>query len=365
MNTESSLGRLIAALAEAPPISKEALRELEASRTRLANLAAERIALEFRFRFPEGWRAQEALIRDSAFRFGELLESVYRFGLFPALVAESAWYLSAFSSRGLGADVFMSLVDGWIIAVRGVIKPPEGDELSRPLALLREGIPAVASATSVASEPRGPEAEELLSLLLAGDFAGAERILVSLVTSGWTLGDVLDRALMPCVREIGRKWEHNEIGIASEHAATQIVHRLVARLGTAAGEAPSLGRRALVACVPGEEHELGPSALAAYLEAAGWDVTYLGRSMPAPELVRAVDETRPDVVFLSLTLVANLSAAMEVASGIRALECPARVIFGGRAAVVGKDVLLREADAVARTFSEAHEIARRVPGNHA
>jgi methanogenic corrinoid protein MtbC1 len=117
--------------------------------------------------------------------------------------------------------------------------------------------------------------------------------------------------------------------------------------------------------VPGEEHELGPSALAAYLEAAGWDVTYLGRGMPAPELIRAAGENRPHVVFLSLTLLANLSAAVEVASGIKALGYSTQVIFGGRAAVQGKDVLLRKGDAVARTFFEAHEIARRVPGNHA
>jgi methanogenic corrinoid protein MtbC1 len=360
-------GQLAEKLSALPAMPREAVEELECSLERLTSLAVERIAVQYRFRFPEQWQAQQGFVEDATREFGKLLSGVYRFGIFPVLAGEGAWYIATFAARGLGPDAFAGLVDSWIIAIRGTLKPPASDDLSGPLSILREDLPElveIAASAAASRDPLEPGARSLLDRLFTGDFEGAERILHALTAAGRDTGEILDRVLMPCVREIGVRWEHNEIGVADEHGASEILRRLIARLGSRADK-PAAGLRVVVACVPGDEHEIGPSALSAYLESLGWDVAYLGRSMPVSDLVRAVGERRPRVVFLSLSMIAFLPQAVEAASGIRRLDFPVKIVFGGREAGAASAVLLAHADAVVGSFREAHEAAVRLAGHDA
>ena len=335
------------------------------ARSHLVNLAAEQVAVAMRNRDPERWAAQRTFVDDVATRFGDLLASVYALALYSALATESLWHLSAFAARGLHAGAYRSLVDGWVIAIQGTIKPPEGAALVLPLEILRRHIADLA----VEPPPRllthlDAEAQALLEHLLAQDRAAARRLLASLLDAGRRPIEVLDTMVLPCLREIGSRWQHDEIGVVEEHAASEAVQYLLAQMG-ARGSANPLGLRALVACVPGEEHALGTTTLAAGLESEGWEVVQLGRGMPQTELMRAIGKYGPQAFFLSVTLVAHLPAAVAVAKDVRRLHPEIKLFFGGSAAHVGRDALRPYSDGVVATLTEAHAVATKLLRGHA
>jgi methanogenic corrinoid protein MtbC1 len=137
----------------------------------------------------------------------------------------------------------------------------------------------------------------------AVDLAGLHRLYVELIT--------------PAQYRVGEMWERGEISVAGEHLATAI-NSFVASTCYAplAGAKPGVAR-ALVACTPGELHELGPRLLADLLECDGWDVDFYGSSMPVRDLVGAIRERQPRVVGLSTALVLHLGSVKSTITAIR------------------------------------------------
>jgi methanogenic corrinoid protein MtbC1 len=69
-------------------------------------------------------------------------------------------------------------------------------------------------------------------------------------------------------------------------------------LGLARGWGRGLGPVALLACLPGEQHELGLIAFGLALHARGWRIAYLGSDTPLDEIERA-SANDPDLIVLA------------------------------------------------------------------
>src|ERR671914_181512 len=87
-----------------------------------------------------------------------------------------------------------------------------------------------------------------------------------------------------------RSWPGNRLTVAHEHVATAISQLVMALAYSALPRGPSNGRRALVACVDDELHDLGARMAADFFEMGGFDVRYLGANLPADGLVGMVRE---------------------------------------------------------------------------
>ena len=135
---------------------------------------------------------------------------------------------------------------------------------------------------------------------------------------------VLD-VLAPAQREVGRRWEDGRWTVAQEHAATAVTDTALGLLALDAE--PSGDRRALVACVEGEWHSLPARMAAEILRVRGWDVTFLGPSLPADDLARYVATQRPDVVGLSCSMPVALKGAARSVEACRRAGVP--VLAGG------------------------------------
>jgi MerR family transcriptional regulator, light-induced transcriptional regulator len=72
--------------------------------------------------------------------------------------------------------------------------------------------------------------------------------------------------------------------------------------GWGAGRGPC----AVLACPPGELHDLALLCFGIALHAAGWRINYLGISTPLEHLARVADEVRPDLVVLAATMPGTL-----------------------------------------------------------
>ncbi len=99
-----------------------------------------------------------------------------------------------------------------------------------------------------------------------------------------TLETLLREVVLPYLRELGARWERGEASIAQEHFATAVLRGRL--LGMARGWGLGIGPMAVLACLPGEHHDLGLIAFGLALRARGWRIVYLGPDTP----IETVDE---------------------------------------------------------------------------
>lgn len=109
----------------------------------------------------------------------------------------------------------------------------------------------------------------------------------------------IQELIVPGLAQIGRRWAEGEIGVAQEHLASSAVHRwLSAHMHRHLGGAE---RSVLMACPPGERHDLPLLAAAVVLARLGHRVYYRGASSPMGEVFAMARVVRPDAVVMAAT----------------------------------------------------------------
>jgi DNA-binding transcriptional MerR regulator len=105
-----------------------------------------------------------------------------------------------------------------------------------------------------------------------------------------------ETVLRPVLGAIGDQWPDLPHGVAAEHLLSQVA---CVSLGEAVRRPPGVGDRSvLLACVPGELHDLPLVALWAALDVTRAEAQLLGARTPAAALLAATRRNRPDVVVL-------------------------------------------------------------------
>ena len=129
------------------------------------------------------------------------------------------------------------------------------------------------------------------------DEPAAQAVLDRLLTD-FTIETVLRDVLLPYLHELGERWEQGEVTVAQEHFAS---HVLRGRLtGLARGWGNGRGPLALLACPPGEQHDLALIVFGIALNRNGWRIGYLGVNTPGfEELARTAETTHPDLVVVA------------------------------------------------------------------
>lgn len=173
--------------------------------------------------------------------------------------------------------------------------------------------------------------DRYLKAQLAGDRREATRVVVDEgLASGIEVIDLQTRVIQEAQNEIGRLWQQNRVTIAQEHMASAISQLVLATLFERATPAKSLGKKLVLACVDGELHDLPARIVADVLDLAGFDVRYLGASVPHDDLVSLIQAERPDVIGLSVTMNFNVPSLRTAVERLRRVtETP--IFIGGHA----------------------------------
>ena len=329
---------------------------------RLTAIVRERLELEWRYHNRRDLRQLAGELIDHAVEFGSLLRVVFRHGLMAALEDEAGWYAAALRSRGSEQDALTLLLDSWIVAIQGIIKPPECNELAEPLQRLRADLPRILEiARARYGTPPAAEIQALVRCLTEGDFDASQAVIQSALRAGTSPAAVITEWFLPAMREVGRRWENGELAIFEEHLATETLRRLLAALPFSVGKTEPIGRTAVVSCVPGDQHQLLPLALGVFLELRGWRVRSLGGGLPPGEIAAAVVKFRPAALFLSFPMLSRLDEALETVARVLGQQAQCRIFFGGRGAVTACALLERAGAGIAMDFEEAHRAALEEP----
>jgi len=170
---------------------------------------------------------------------------------------------------------------------------------------LADGL-AAAEAAALAAESRDELPElafdpsaarrDLGAALEAFDEPYAQAVLDSLL-SLTMLDSLLREVVLPYLHEVGERWDRGEITVAQEHFASAVLRGRL--LGLSRGWGRGFGPRAMLACLPGEQHDLGLIAFGLALRARGWRIAYLGADTPIDSVSSAARAVDPAFVVLS------------------------------------------------------------------
>ena len=160
-----------------------------------------------------------------------------------------------------------------------------------------------AAAPRRAAPTAGELSGDLRQALDAFDEPAAQAVLDRLM-SDLSLMAVLRDVVLPYLTELGERWERGTASVAQEHFASNLIRGRLA--GLARGWGNGHGPRAVLACPPGELHDLALMVFGIVLNRNGWRIDFLGMNTPVEELTRTVDARRPDLVVLAATLPENL-----------------------------------------------------------
>jgi MerR family transcriptional regulator, light-induced transcriptional regulator len=170
-----------------------------------------------------------------------------------------------------------------------------------------------------------------------------------------TVEALLRDLVIPYLSELGERWEAGEASVAQEHFASNFLRGRL--LGLARGWGQGAGPLAILACAPGELHDLPLIAFGLALRGHGWRIAYLGPDTPLDTLADAARTLEPKLVVVSATTARRLTRVRQEV-GALAQSVPLAIAGAGAkralAEAVGATHLpddpVTEADRVARSL---------------
>jgi methanogenic corrinoid protein MtbC1 len=128
----------------------------------------------------------------------------------------------------------------------------------------------------------------------------AAQVVLDRLLSDLTVATVLRDVLLPYLYDLGERWRREEVTIAQEHFASNVLRGRLA--GLARGWGTGHGPRVVIACPSGELHDLPLMMFGIVLSRRGWRVDYLGASTPIEEVVRVANRVHPDLVVVAAVM---------------------------------------------------------------
>jgi methanogenic corrinoid protein MtbC1 len=205
--------------------------------------------------------------------------------------------------------------------------------------LLAAGLSAAEAARQAASEPRPPAEAERAEVAPAAAAAELRRALERLddanahaafdqLLADYSNAAVLTGVVLPLLRELGSGWERGEVTVAQEHFASNLLRGRL--LGLARGWDRGSGPRAVLACPPGERHDLGLVIFGLALRDLGWRITFLGADTPPETIIETVRRLEPQALVFAVADRERLGGVVETAAALE--DGPTSVWVGGAGA---------------------------------
>jgi MerR family transcriptional regulator, light-induced transcriptional regulator len=214
------------------------------------------------------------------------------------------------------------------------------EEDERRVRVMRHHINAGLSASEAArlakladAPPAGAESVTLAAIdaalersFDAFDEPAAQAALDSLLIA-FGLRQALQDVILPFLHRLGQRWAAAQTSVAQEHFASNIIGGRLRSL--AQGWGNGVGPPAVLACPPGELHDLGLLSFGLVLRERGWRIAYLGADTPLGDIAATVDSLSPAIVVLAAVAQQRF---FDNADEIRALAGQMRVGLAGAGA---------------------------------
>jgi DNA-binding transcriptional MerR regulator len=111
--------------------------------------------------------------------------------------------------------------------------------------------------------------------------------------------NLVHELVLPVLRQTGELWSDGSMSVGQEHFGSQLIRGRLLALGRGwgSGQGPLL----LLACAPGEAHDLPLAAFALIMRERGFRIALLGADTPLDTLQSSAASLAPDRIVLSAT----------------------------------------------------------------
>ena len=317
-----------------------------------------------------GQRGRDACREDLTFHL-EFLRPVLEFGITRPMVTYLRWLSMVLTARDVPVQHLAQSLD-WLAEFFGANM--QGTDAASVVAALQHvktrylGAEVAATVSCGTIPEPWPEWTEFETALLAGDRRNAGLILERRLDQGHSLVEFELHIVQPALYSIGHRWQNNQVSVAQEHLATAISQAVMTNGLLMSSVPASNGRRVVLACVSGNQHSVGLQMVADSFDLAGWDVQYLGASVPTKALIQHVCQARPDLLGLSISFAQQLTVVRDIMAQLTLSLGDARpaVIIGGLAINQYHELaVLLGADAWGADAHSAIDYASKLPARAA
>ncbi len=170
------------------------------------------------------------------------------------------------------------------------------------------GLPA--TTTGARSLPLTRARESLREALVAGREAACRQIILDLHLAGQRVSAISDRVISGAFEEIGDAWSCGETDVYQERRSCEICLRVLHELERLV-PAPRPGAPvAIGGTLAGDHYQLPTTMAALVLRENGWEARSLGCNLPAENIQNAIAETKPALVWISLSHIADEASVL-------------------------------------------------------
>ena len=164
--------------------------------------------------------------------------------------------------------------------------------------------------------------------------------------------EALHGILLPLQEQVGQLWHENHIDVAIEHYVTKHIQQ---KIFSAMNQLPvaEFGAKVVVACPPGEEHDIAAMTVAYRCRVRGCRVYYLGANVPVVSLANLCGKVEPDLTIMSFPLALSDHKATELVQALADEVSPvSNLAVGGHGAVAMRDFFVKYNITVLEDFAE-------------
>ncbi len=163
--------------------------------------------------------------------------------------------------------------------------------------------------------------------------------------------EALHGILLPLQEQVGRLWHDDRVNVAVEHYVTKHIQQ---KIFSAMNQLPvaEFGSKVVVACPPGEEHDIASLAVAYRCRVRGCRVYYLGANVPVTALTKLCHDVDPDLTIISFPLALSETKATEVIQALAQEVSPvSHLSVGGHGALAMRELFLKSDIEVLEDFA--------------
>lgn len=194
--------------------------------------------------------------------------------------------------------------------------------------------------------------QRLVQRLLAADQPGSWKVIEAAQTSGKVLRELYLEMVIPAMKSVGERWAAGTVTVAEEHAASQVMVRILSRLSAQIARRGVSKGTIVIGTSSSELHVLPLMIAADLIRLEGFEVLDLGCNLPPDSFATiAAKQQRLVAVGVSATSPDQVDEIQETVAALRAVV-DAPVFLGGSAIDGPEHAKLLGADLGAPTVDE-------------
>ncbi|MCL5290227.1 MAG: dihydropteroate synthase, partial [Firmicutes bacterium] len=172
--------------------------------------------------------------------------------------------------------------------------------------------------------------EILYRAVLSGDKDNVLSYIEDALTQGLTPMELLDKALIPGIEEVGRRYGEGIYFLPQLMMAGETMSRSFERLSPELAKGPSKKVGTVVlATVKGDIHDIGKNIVSVMLANHGFEVIDLGKNVDNEEILQAAREHQAAIIGLSALMTTTMVHMPELINRVREQGLPCKVMVGG------------------------------------